>query len=78
MNDYGPMKDSLKRIAKHQGCEVQHLPGYSRTAYMLGINEGGRRRYDVFEIESDKDLNAALNSLHREVNRLGDQQGASQ
>lgn len=64
MNDYGNMPDAMRRVAAYQQCEIHHLPGHGENHYMVGVHEGGERRYDVFELRTDKDLNAALNRLY--------------
>lgn len=67
MNHYGFMKDTLRRTAKYQGCDIEHAPGHGEHSYRITMEEGARRRSDVFWIESEKELNAALNKL---TNRL--------
>ena len=67
MNNYGPMRDTLRRTAKYQDCDIEHAPGYGEHSYRVTVQENGRRRGDVFWIESERELNAALNTL---TNRL--------
>ena len=63
MNNYGHMKDTLRRSAKYQGCDVVHAPGYGEHSYRITMEDGGKQRSDVFWIESERELNAALNVL---------------
>lgn len=63
MNTYGPMKETLRRVAEYQGCGVQYVPGYGQHFYRITVEDGPRRVSDIFEILSDKDLNQALNVL---------------
>ena len=63
MNDYGHMKDTLRRSAKYQGCSVVHAPGYGEHSYRITMDDGGKRLSDVFWIQSERELNAALNAL---------------
>lgn len=67
MNDYGHMKSTLRRTAKYQDCDIEYAPWYGEHFYRITVAEGGRRRADVFWIESERELNAALNDL---TNRL--------
>ena len=67
MNNYGPMKGTLRRTAKYQDCDIEYAPGYGEHSYRVTVQENGRRRGDVFWIESERELNAALNTL---TNRL--------
>ena len=63
MNNYGHMKDTLRRSAKYQGCDVVHAPGQGEHFYRITMEDGGKQRSDVFWIESERELNAALNVL---------------
>ena len=67
MNNYGLMTDTLRRTAKYQDCDIEHAPWYGEHFYRVTVHENGRRRGDVFWIESERELNAALNDL---TNRL--------
>ena len=67
MNDYGEMKGTLRRSAKYQGCDVAHAPGHGEHFYRITMEDGGKRRSDVFWIESERELNAALNSLSKRL-----------
>lgn len=63
MNSYGGMGDTLKRSAGYCGADVVYAPGYGAHAFRLTVQEGTRQVSDVFHIETEMDLNAALNAL---------------
>ena len=63
MNSYGQMGDTLRRSAKHCGADVEYAPGYGAHAFRLTVQEGTQQVSDVFVIETESDLNAALNKL---------------
>lgn len=64
MNEYGPMKDTMRRVTAYQQCDIKYLPGYGTHFYSIGIEENGQRFFDTFELKNDKDVNAALNVLY--------------
>jgi len=63
MNNYGYMKDTVRRTAQYQDCKIVHAPGYGNHAYSVGVRENGKMESDIFWIKSERDLNAALNTL---------------
>ena len=62
-NRFGPMKDTLRRIAQYNEVAVHHEPGYGDHAYRLTMEDGVRSASDVFWIENDGHLNRASNAL---------------
>lgn len=67
MNSYGQMGDTLRRSAKHCGADVEYAPGYGAHAFRLTVQEGTQQVSDVFHIETEMDLNAALNALWKKA-----------
>lgn len=63
MNNFGPMKPTLRRVTEYQEVTCTHVPGYGEDFYRLGVKEGDVYLEDVFEIRNDGHLNAAVNSL---------------
>jgi hypothetical protein len=63
MNSYGSMGDTLRRSARYCGADVEYAPGYGAHAFRLTVQEGTQQVSDVFHIETESDLNAALNTL---------------
>lgn len=63
MNNYGYMKDTVRRTAQYQDCKIVHAPGYGNHAYSVIVQENGKMESDVFWIKTEQDLNAALNTL---------------
>lgn len=64
LNDnFGPMKESLRRVTQYQRVACSWQPGYGEDAYLIGINEYGIRAQDVFCIKNDGHLNRAINIL---------------
>jgi len=69
MNSYGSMGDTLRRSARHCGADVEYAPGYGAHAFRLTVQEGTQQVSDVFVIETETDLNAALNTLLKKATR---------
>ena len=69
MNSYGQMGDTLRRSARHCGADVEYAPGYGAHAFRLTVQEGTQQVSDVFVIETETDLNAALNTLLKKATR---------
>jgi len=67
MNNYGVMKSTLKNTAAYQQCGINHEPGYGDYSYRLTVQEGSKQASDIFWVESETDLNRALNILTRRV-----------
>ena len=65
MQNLGPMSGTLLRTAQYQNAWVNYMPGYGVHSFSITIEVDGRRVGDTFHIESDKDLNSALNILHK-------------
>ena len=63
MNNYGPMKDTLRRVASYQQADINYRPDLGENRYEVRVFNGSKAVSDVFLIETDKDLNAALNQL---------------
>ena len=63
MNNFGPMKSTLRRVTEYQGVSCVHTPGYGEEFYRLGVKEGDVYLEDVFQIRNDGYLNAAVNNL---------------
>lgn len=63
MNVYGPMKESLRRVAAYQGADIHHMPGHGEHFYRVCVQDGDRYTADVFEIKNDGHLNRVLNIL---------------
>lgn len=63
-NDFGNMKDSLRRIAEYQRIRCKVEPGFGEDYYLLAVEEDGVNASDVFYIKHDGHLNAAINNLH--------------
>jgi len=64
MNNYGNMKESLRRTAAYQQVGCEFMPGYGSDAFRITIEDGAKRVSDVFYIYNDGDLNAAINKLY--------------
>jgi hypothetical protein len=69
MNSYGSMGDTLKRSARYCGADVEYAPGYGAHACRLTVQEGTQQVSDVFVIETEMDLNTALNALWKKATR---------
>lgn len=63
-NDFGNMKDSLRRVAEYQKIRCKVEPGFGENYYLLAVEEDGVNASDVFHITHDGHLNAAINKLH--------------
>jgi hypothetical protein len=64
MNNYGNMKESLRRTAAYQQIGCEFMPGYGPDAFRITVQEGSKTLSDVFYIYNDGDLNAAINTLY--------------
>ena len=64
MNNYGNMKESLRRTAAYQQVGCEFMPGYGSDAFRITVQDGAKRVSDVFHIYNDSDLNAAINKLY--------------
>ena len=64
MNNYGNMKESLRRNAAYQQIGCQFMPGYGEDAFRITVEDGSKTVSDVFYIYNDADLNAAINKLY--------------
>jgi len=64
MNNYGNMKESLRRNAAYQQVGCEYMPGYGSDAFRITVQEGSKTLSDVFYIYNDADLNAAINKLY--------------
>jgi len=69
MNSYGSMGDTLRRSARYCGADVDYAPGYGAHAFRLTVQEGTQQVSDVFHIETEMDLNNALNALWKKATR---------
>jgi hypothetical protein len=69
MNSYGSMGDTLRRSARYCGADVEYAPGYGAHAFRLTVQEGTQQVSDVFVIETEMDLNNALNALWKKATR---------
>jgi len=69
MNSYGSMGDTLRRSARYCGADVDYAPGYGAHAFRLTVQEGTQQVSDVFVIETEMDLNNALNALWKKATR---------
>lgn len=72
MNNYGNMKDSLRRVAAYQQVEITNLPNYFADAYCVTVRDYNSkgvlvRKSDVVEIKHDGQLNAVINRLIKEA-----------
>ena len=72
MNNYGNMKDSLRRVAAYQQVEINHVPNYFADAYCVTVRDYNSknilvRKSDVVEIKHDGQLNAVINRLMKEA-----------
>jgi len=67
MNSYGQMDDTLRRSARYCGADVEYAPGYGAHAFRLTVQEGTQQVSDVFHIETEMDLNDALNALWKKA-----------
>jgi hypothetical protein len=65
------MGDTLRRVAEYQGVAVQYEPGYGDHSFRITMEDGGRTMSDVFWIDTDRDLNAACNTLMKRLVALG-------
>lgn len=63
MNNYGNMKESLRRVTAYQQVGCEHCPGYGENYFRITVQEGSQRLSDVFYIYNDGDLNRAINIL---------------
>lgn len=63
MNNYGPMKDTLRRVAAYQQAEFTYRPDLGEHLYEVRVFDGTKAISDVFPIRHDGELNAALNQL---------------
>lgn len=72
MNNYGKMKDSLRRVAAYQDAEIHHVPGCGENMYRVTIYDTAYTKYgekfrrsaqDTVEITHDGHLNAVINRL---------------
>ena len=64
MNNYGNMKESLRRNAAYQQVGCEFMPGYGSDAFRITVQDGAKRVSDVFYIYNDGDLNRAINKLY--------------
>lgn len=64
MNNYGNMKESLRRNVAYQQVGCQFMPGYGSDAFRITVQDGSKTVSDVFYIYNDADLNAAINTLY--------------
>lgn len=62
-DDFGKMKDSLRRVAQYQRIRCKAEPGYGEHYYLLAVEEDGVNASDVFHITHDGHLNRAINTL---------------
>ena len=62
-NDFGNMKDSLRRVAEYQRIRCKVEPGFGENYYLLAVEEDGVNASDVFHITHDGHLNRAINTL---------------
>lgn len=69
MSKAGPMRDSIRRSLEYQRVWYSHCPGMTENSYTLTIEREGRRYSDTFHLESDADVNRALNHLEAQANR---------
>ena len=72
MNNYGNMKESLRRVAAYQQVEINNLPNYFADAYCVTVRDYNSkgvlvRKSDVVEIKHDGQLNAVINRLMKEA-----------
>ena len=72
MNNYGNMKDSLRRVAAYQQVEITNLPNYFADAYCVTVRDYNSKdilvhKSDVVEIKHDGQLNAVINRLLKEA-----------
>jgi len=63
------MGDTLRRSARYCGADVEYAPGYGAHAFRLTVQEGTQQVSDVFVIETEMDLNNALNALWKKATR---------
>jgi hypothetical protein len=64
MNNYGNMKESLRRTAAYQQVGCEYMPGYGSDAFRITVQDGSKTVSDVFCIYNDGDLNRAINKLY--------------
>lgn len=64
MNNYGNMKESLRRTAAYQQVGCEYMPGYGSDAFRITVQDGSKTVSDVFYIYNDGDLNRAINKLY--------------
>ena len=64
MNNYGNMKESLRRNAAYQQVGCVFMPGYGEDYFRITVEDGPKTVSDVFYIYNDADLNAAINKLY--------------
>ena len=64
MNNYGPMKESLRRNAAYRQVGCEFMPGYGEDYFRITVEDGSKTVSDVFYIYNDADLNAAINKLY--------------
>jgi len=67
MNNYGNMKESLRRNAAYQQIGCEYMPGYGSDAFRITIQEGSKTISDIFCIYNDCDLNRAMNTLYGRI-----------